>query len=130
MKYAPALLVLPLVAGLATSGFCHPPSEVTARFETDDLLLTVTVMHGVRDAAKHYIEEIEVELNGKKMIEQKFRSQGDGKVQEAIYRLIDAKVGNEIKITAGCNISGRKNVVIRVEEKQVEGEAETRDAGE
>ena len=131
MKYAGMLLVVLAVTGIAASGFGHPPSAVTARFDTDESLLTVKVMHGVRDAAKHFVDEIEVEINGKKMIEQKFEGQTDLGVQEVVYKVIDAKVGDKIKITAGCNISGKKSVEITVkktvEEEKGEAEAEDRE---
>ena len=131
MKYAGMVLVVLTVTGIAASGFGHPPSAVTARFDTDESLLTVNVMHSVRDAAKHFVDEIEVEINGKKMIEQKFARQTDMGMQEVVYRVIDAKVGDKIKVTAGCNISGKKSVEITVEkavkEKKAEAEAEEQD---
>ena len=129
MRYAAGLLILTAVTAIATSGFGHPPGAVTARFDTDEHLLIVTVMHGVKDAAKHYIDEIEVDLNGKKMIEQRFNRQTGMEMQDAVYRIVDAKVGDKIKVTAGCNISGKKSVEITVEKKveqEGEGEAETR----
>lgn len=128
MRYAGMLLVVLMVTGIAASGFGHPPDGVTAKFDTGELLLTVNVMHGVKDEAKHYVDEIEVEVNGKKMIEQKFGRQTDMKVQEAVYRIIDAKVGDKIKVTAACNITGKKSVELTVEKKvekeKEEGEAE------
>jgi hypothetical protein len=120
------LLILIAVMATATSGFSHPPSGVTARFDTDEHLLTVTVMHSVKDAAKHYVDEIEVDLNGKQMIKQQFNRQTDMKVQEVVYTVIDARVGDKIKVTADCNISGKKSVEITVEKKvEEEGEADT-----
>jgi hypothetical protein len=120
------LLTLMAVTATATSGFGHPPSGMTARFDTDEHLLTVTVMHSVKDAAKHYIDEIEVDLNGKQMIKQQFNRQTDMKLQEVVYKVIDARVGDKIKVTADCNISGKKSLEITVEKKvEEEGEAET-----
>ena len=123
MRYATALLVVVVVTGLASSGFGHPPSDVTAHFDTGISMLTVTVMHTVNDANKHYVDEIEVELNGKKVIEQKFARQIDTNTQEAIYRIIDAAPGDKIKVTAACNISGKQRVEITVEEPEEEKQA-------
>ena len=129
MRYQAALLVPIALTALATSGFGHPPSAVTARFDTDEHLLTITVMHDVRDAAKHYIDQIEVEHNGKKIIEQRFKQQIDLNTQEALYRIIDARVGDKIKVTARCSISGKKSVEIpvekKIEKKQGDAEVET-----
>jgi hypothetical protein len=47
-----------------------------------------------------------VEINGEKMIEQKFRSQIDCKVQRVKYIIIDVQTGDEIDVGEGCNISG------------------------
>jgi hypothetical protein len=88
MKYLAAFLACVVVFGSATPGFGHPPKELGAKFDVERHLLTIVVAHDVEDASKHYVNEIEVELNGKKMIEQKFKSQMDRRVQEVTYRII------------------------------------------
>lgn len=57
-----------------------------------------------------------VKLNGEEIIGQKFRSQGDSQIQRVEYTIIDARLGDEIEVVAGCSISGRKKATIIVEE--------------
>ena len=103
MKY----LILALLV-MATSLAAHPPKGVDLDFDSDTGVLSVEMMHSVNNASKHYVNKIVVELNGKKIIEQTFRSQLDEEKQQAFYKVIDAKEGDKISVTAYCNISGKK----------------------
>lgn len=94
------LLVVPLVA--------HSPKSPVLEYEVETGVLNVSITHSVNNASKHYVNKVVVELNGKKIIEQKFRSQTDEEEQRIIYSIIDAKVGDKISVTAFCNISGKK----------------------
>ena len=101
----------------AVSVSAHAPKSLDTEFDTETHLLTVTVYHGVKDAAKHYVDKLEVELNGEKVVEQSFGSQPDLEKQAALYMIADAKVGSKIKVVAHCNISGKKSHTIEVKEK-------------
>lgn len=109
-----ALTSILVVVGLAGAAFGHAPKALDLAFDVETHLLRVNVSHTVRDAGKHYVNKITVELNGKKIIEQQFRSQEDKERQEAVFKIIDAKVGDEITVTAVCNISGRKEATLEV----------------
>ena len=106
--------------GLASG---HPPDGVELVFNTTENVLQVTVRHNVKDLGTHYVDQIVVELNGEKIIEQSFKSQSDSRLQMVEYRIIDAEPGDEILVTARCNISGRKKVKITVEEQTEQQEA-------
>jgi desulfoferrodoxin (superoxide reductase-like protein) len=109
MKYFMlALLVtaMPLVA--------HPPKGVDLDFDSETGVLSVEMTHSVNDASKHYVKKVTVELNGKKIIEQTFRSQLDEERQQVLYKIIDAKEGDKISVTAYCNISGKKKGELEV----------------
>lgn len=114
------LLTCVLILIIATCAFSHAPNKVEAEFDLDDQLLTVEVSHQVTDAAKHFVNKISIELNGEGIIEQKFFAQEDLKKQTVIYRIADAAPGDEIKVTAGCNISGRKKTTLKIEKKAEE----------
>jgi desulfoferrodoxin (superoxide reductase-like protein) len=115
MKSALFVFCAVVILGVAFSVSAHPPSTTKVTFDLDSHMLTVMVEHGTRDAAKHYVDKIEVELNGDKVIEQKFNSQLDTKIQKAVYILADAKIGDEIKVAAHCNIAGKQKASIKVE---------------
>lgn len=94
------LLVVPLAA--------HSPKTPELEYDVEAGLLNVSITHSVNNASKHYVNKVVVELNGRKIIEQKFRSQTNEDVQKVTYTIIDAKVGDKISVTAFCNISGKK----------------------
>lgn len=100
------LCVLPLLA--------HAPKGVELEFDSETAVLSVLVTHGVNDASRHYISKLIVDLNGKKIVEQKFRSQVDGEEQRVHYSIHDAREGDKIKVTAFCNISGKRSSEITI----------------
>jgi desulfoferrodoxin (superoxide reductase-like protein) len=115
MRLVTVILAALVVFGTAGYVSAHPPSATDIGFDLESHTLTVTVDHAVRDASKHYVDKIEVKLNGDKIIEQKFAAQVDGRIQEAFYLVADADVGDEIEVTAECNIAGKKTTAIKVE---------------
>lgn len=94
------LLAVPLMA--------HSPKSLELDYDADTGVLNISITHSVNDASKHYVNKVIVELNGKKIVEQKFRSQTDEEEQQVLYSIIDAKEGDKINVTAYCNISGKK----------------------
>ena len=111
----------------AGSAFSHPPSGIELEFDITEHELEIIAYHTVKDSLKHYVNRIVVKLNGEEVIEQKFWSQADSQVQRAEYVIIDARLGDEIEVIAGCNISGRKKGSLVVEEKVEQGPEQTED---
>ena len=117
MRRLVAVLSIAVVLGSAGWAFCHPPDGVDLDFDVADHVLTVSIRHAVRDGSKHYVDEIEVELNGKRIIEQKLGSQPDLKMLRVLYVVPEARVGDSLKVTAGCSVFGKKSGEITVEAK-------------
>jgi ribosomal protein S17 len=107
---------------LAGTVSAHPPKEVKIEFDPDAKMMTVIAYHDTKDPSKHYLRVLEVELNGDKMIEQKFKSQPDAETQKAHYWLNDAKIGDTITVIATCSIAGKKTTVLKIE-KKAEGQS-------
>jgi hypothetical protein len=103
---------------LAIPAFAHPPKTVTAEFDLEEHVLKVEAKHDTKDANKHFIKRIEVELNGEKIIEQKFGSQEDRASQRSLYRIAEAEVGDTIKATAVCNVAGKKSESLKIVKKE------------
>jgi hypothetical protein len=123
--YRTALCACALTLFIASGTLAHTPKSVEAEFDIDKQILTVTVFHDVKDAAKHFVDEISIELNGEKIIEQNILAQENLEKQTVVYRITDAGVGDQIEISAACNISGKKKVTIKIEKKaEKEAEAE------
>ena len=100
------LMAMPLVA--------HSPKTVDLDYDVDTGVLSVEITHSVNNATKHYINKVTVELNGKTIIEQTFRSQLDEEKQQVLYKIVDAKEGDKLSVTARCNISGKKKGELEV----------------
>lgn len=105
-----------IVLLLSVSIIAHSPSLMNASFDYKTKILKVTVKHPVKDIEEHYIEKITVELNGRLIIQQNFKSQTNKLRQEVSYTIIDAEIEDMIVIKAYCNISGRKSFTIIVSE--------------
>jgi desulfoferrodoxin (superoxide reductase-like protein) len=101
-----ALFMMPLLA--------HPPNNLNLKFDTETGVLSIAITHSVNDASRHYIKKVEVELNGQKIIEQSFMKQSDNEEQQVLYKIIDAKKGDNIAVEAYCNISGKKKAQLVV----------------
>ena len=111
------LRLLTLLAGLlclSTLALAHAASTVTLKFDPETKLLTITAQHMVSNASTHYINKVEVFLNGKKIISQTMSSQTDKNVQQVQYIINDAKAGAKIKAAATCNKYGTKTGEITV----------------
>jgi hypothetical protein len=108
-------LSLSIAAVLAASGgFCHPPSEIKMVFDPATKMLSVTVMHDSKKPEEHFMESIQVRINGKEAVKQSFVRQTDGLKRAASYLLEDAKAGDQVSVTGTCNIFGKKTETIKL----------------
>lgn len=117
MKY-----FIPLLLGfmvLTKPIFAHPPSEIELGFDPFEYALWATILHSVSNASKHYIYKVTVELNGKEIIKQEFKTQWSDKEQLVVYKIPDAQHGDEITVNAYCSISGKKKATIKIIEDEV-----------
>ncbi len=103
---------------LASMSFAHPPTSVSSQLKGD--MLTVDIVHPVRDPSAHYIYEVVVKVNGKKVIEQFFPLQ-NGNEQKAHYFMPGLKPSDEIEIFAECNKGGSK--ILKTMAEPMKGDA-------
>lgn len=95
--------------------FGHPPDSLRLDYDQTIKVLKVAVFHPTKDASKHIIDKIIIKLNDKEVITQKFFTQMDRKKHEVIYTLFDVKTGDTISVTAYCNVYGKKNNTIQID---------------
>ncbi len=88
----------------------HPPSDISAEYDTLEQTIKIIVDHSVKYINKHYVNKIEILANSDKKIEQLSTKQNSEAAQNYIFKLIDVKIGDTLNITASCNISGKKRV--------------------
>lgn len=103
MKKIAAVLVFLFCASLAVA---HGPDGI--RIETDftKSKLKVFVSHQVKDNMKHFVYEIAIKVNGKKVIDQEAFSQTGMTEQALIYVIPGLKAGDKIEVYAECNKGG------------------------
>lgn len=97
---------------LPTQVFSHPASKVILSVEGN--ILHVTIQHNVGNPQTHYINEITVTLNGKKIITQLFFLQTDN-TQKVSYTIPSLKPGDTITVLAHCNKGGNRKGTITVQ---------------
>ncbi len=110
------ILITILLLVTMKASFSHPPESIIAEYDTTTKILQVTVNHLVKNPANHYINKIEIELNREQIIEQKNKKQVDNSFQQYTYTITDAEIDDTLKVTAYCNISGKKSVSIQIKE--------------
>jgi Na+-transporting NADH:ubiquinone oxidoreductase subunit NqrC len=114
MKILQIVLVTVLLIG-TTLLSAHPASSMKADFDKDTNILMVSFEHQVKNPADHFIYELAVKLNKKEIITQLVSKQETDKGGEYQYKIIDAKVGDTITVTAACNKSGKKSASLEIE---------------
>ncbi|MFC2061603.1 hypothetical protein ACFLUV_03745 [Elusimicrobiota bacterium] len=114
MKTRIVLIVVLSLAVIGGTGSAHPPSDFNIDYDFQTKILTVEAVHNVGNADSHYIDDINVYLNGTAIIKQEFKKQFDGNMQKGVYLIIDAAAGNEIKVEADCNHAGglEKSIIL------------------
>ena len=107
--------ILFLVLAIATQMvYSHPPKKITTDFDKNTSILKIIIEHDTPNGEKHHIDEIKIERNGQELLLQKISNQVDLKEQKAIYFISDIKQGDELKITAHCNVYGKKTETLKI----------------
>ena len=95
--------------------FAHPPSDIIFKYDGKNKILSVGVAHSVKDPQKHFIKEIDIKVNGKEWIKQKFINQANKNAQAASYAQVSLKKGDVIEVLADCNESGKLKNTFKIE---------------
>ena len=98
----------------------HPASKIKLDFDTETKLLDIRFDHKVADPEKHFIYKIEIELNGKDVIEQNLSLQDTKTGGSLVYKLADAIAGDKIKVMLRCNKSGNKSKTLTIKSESQE----------
>lgn len=105
------LIFLALLA-IACGLFAHPADEIRASYKASSKTLEVSFDHKVKDAKAHYINSIEIRLNGDKIITQSVRSQRDKSGGSFIYKIPNLQKNDKLEIILICNKGGRKSTTM------------------
>ena len=94
---------------LATLLSAHAAASVTAVYDKDESVLTVSFTHKVKDNSDHYIKEVVVTLNKNEIIRQQLSLQDSNDGGDLVYKINNLKVDDRLVITTTCNKAGKKS---------------------
>lgn len=97
------------------NAYAHPPSGIIITFDPKTRILNAVIMHEVSNPANHFINRVDIALNGKEIIEHTLSRQDNNVSQTVAYLIPDAKTGDILSVEAYCSISGKlkKEIIVR-----------------
>jgi len=102
-----ASLILISIFLIAGSGYAHPPSDIEASYDKDKNVLSISIIHPVRNPEKHFVDNVKVLKNGNIISDETFTSQTTNNVQSIEIESLNLQSGDEIIIESECNIHGK-----------------------
>jgi desulfoferrodoxin (superoxide reductase-like protein) len=108
-----------ILATLLLMGFVHfgakadPPKSINVTMGTEGKRV-IEVVHPVKDVLTHYIDLVEISLDGKVIKTFKFDKQSDAKAQTLDWKPEKAMAGQTISVKARCNRFGTKTVEVKL----------------
>ena len=104
-----------LLSSLSSTAYAHPPSDIKITYNSGIKILRAIITHSVSDIKKHFINKVDVALNGKEIIKHYISRQDNNDTQTVSYLIPDVKPGDTLSVEAYCSISGRLKKEIKVE---------------
>lgn len=108
------LILFLLVLAFPFFILAHPPMEIKISYDVNKSEVYVEILHKVKSAQDHFIYEMELFVNGKKLIRQDATTQVDNERQKVIYLIPGLKVGDKLSFWAECNKGGDKKKEITI----------------
>lgn len=106
MKIAFFTVLFVFVAAVSLA-LAHPPSDITITYDPATKTLQAVIIHPVGNPQTHFIDKVDVSLNGKEVLTQFISRQDNNNSQAVSYVIPDAKDGDELSVEAYCSISGK-----------------------
>jgi hypothetical protein len=107
------VLCLGIICLTASRLYAHSPEKVVLSYDQNSQLLTVETAHSVSNPDRHFVNRIEVSLNGKVIIDKEPARQNESGLTE-VYPLANVKSGDIIKATAFCSKGGDQSGQIQI----------------
>jgi desulfoferrodoxin (superoxide reductase-like protein) len=83
-----------------------PPTDIIITFDTAKSIVKADIEHPTENPKQHFIYNIEVSVNGKKLIKQEATEQLNTDIQKVMYLIPGLKPGDKVSIYAECNQYG------------------------
>jgi hypothetical protein len=100
---AACLLVMPALA--------TPPSDVAVKYDKTTSQLAVTITHPTEDPTTHYVKRVTVDVNGRIVIDNEYKSQPTKDVFTYTYP-VPVNAGDTVRVTATCSVAGSTEGVL------------------
>lgn len=94
--------------------FAHPPSDIKIQFDDKTKTLTAIITHRVSNPGTHYINKVDIGLNGKEIKMLPFKQQDNNATQTVQIAIPEAKKGDTLGVEGYCNLSGKLEKEIKV----------------
>ncbi len=114
MKRKVWFLALFIFFAAVPMAYAHPPSDIRISFDPNTKILKAVIMHNTSNPLSHYIEKVDVGLNGKEIIEQLISREDNNESQSVSYLIPDAKDGDTVSVEGYCSISGKLTKEIKL----------------
>ena len=98
----------------STTAFAHPPSDIKIQFDPATKILTAVIKHRVSNPKTHYINKVDIGLNGKEIQMLSFKSQETPALQTVKFAIPLAKKGDTLSVEGYCSLSGKLEKEIKV----------------
>lgn len=109
------LLILFFVLIANSAAFSHNPWKIKAEYDAETDKVEATIVHPVKNPKVHYIERIDIWLNGQKVGVLEFEEQKDKRFRKIEYQVKEARRGDMISIEAFCSRKGSMMTNVTVE---------------
>ena len=116
MKRIGAFLVVFIFLVVASTAYAHPPSDIKIDFDPKTKMLHTVIIHNTSNPLNHYINKVDVGLNGKAIIEHSISREDNNKEQTVSYLIPDVKDGDVLSVEGHCSISGqlKKQITVKL----------------
>ncbi len=102
------LLLIIALLSLSLMAHAHAASDLQASYRAASQTLEISFQHDVRNPQNHFIQSIEISLNGRMIISQVASAQDSATGGELLYKIPNLRRNDKIDITLICNQGGRK----------------------
>ena len=114
MKRLIVVFMVFVFLSIVSVAFAHPPSDIKITFDAKTKMLTAVIMHNTSNPINHYIEKVDVGLNGKEIIAHVISREDNNESQTVVYLIPDVKDKDVISVEGYCSISGKLEKEITV----------------
>lgn len=112
------LLFLFIFFAVTAAAYAHPPSDIKITFDSQTKTLQAVVYHSSSSPFSHYIDKVDISLNGKVVATLTFSQQKSGQFQMVTYPMPDIKDQDVLSVEGYCNLAGKlkKELTVKIEQ--------------